>query len=103
VEAFLLAGIDPATDGEAFNVGSGAPVSVRRLAELAVAAAGRGSLRMVEYPADWRTIEIGDFAADITKIARTLGWTPAVGLEDGMARTVAYFEPRRALYWDAAQ
>ena len=103
VEAFLLAGIDPAADGEAFNVGSGTPVSVRRIAELALAAAGRGSLRLVEYPADWRTIEIGDFAADISKIGRALGWAPTTALEDGLARTVAYFEPRRALYWDATQ
>ena len=59
VHAFLLAGADPAADGQAFNVGSGDPVSVRRLAETLVAAAGRGAVRMVEYPADQRPIEIG--------------------------------------------
>ena len=102
VDAFLMAGADPAADGEAFNVGSGAPVSVRRLAELIVAGTGRGSLRMVEYPPDQRPIEVGDYAADITKISGTLGWCPSVPLEEGIARTVAYFEPRRADYWDAA-
>jgi UDP-glucose 4-epimerase len=101
VDAFLLAGIDPAADGEAFNVGSGAPISVRQLAELVVAGAGRGSVRMVEYPSDQRPIEIGDFAADISKISRLLGWSPSVPLEDGIKRTVDYFEPRRHLYWDA--
>jgi len=101
VEAFLLAGIDPAADGEAFNAGGGVPVSVRRLAEMVVAGAGRGSVQMVEYPPDQRPIEVGDFVADITKITRTLGWQPSVPLEVGIARTVQYFEPRRQLYWDA--
>jgi UDP-glucose 4-epimerase len=101
VEAFALAGVDPSADGEAFNLGGGAPASVRRLAELVIAAAGRGSLRMVEYPPDQRPIEVGDYVADISKIKRTLGWSLSVGLEDGIARTVAYFEPRRHLYWDA--
>jgi UDP-glucose 4-epimerase len=101
VDAFLLAGLDPAADGEAFNLGSGAAVSVRRLAEMVVAGAGRGAVRMVEYPPDQRPIEVGDFEADVSRIERTLGWSPSVGLEDGIARTVAYFEPRRHLYWDA--
>src|SRR5215211_5499666 len=65
VDAFLLAGLDPAADGEAFNVGSAAPVSVGRLAALVVAAAGRGSVRQVEYPPDQRPIEVGDYVADI--------------------------------------
>lgn len=101
VDAFLLAGVNSAADGEAFNVGSGAPASVLRLAELVVAAAGRGSVRLVEYPPDQRPIEVGDYVADITKIARTLGWSPSVPLEDGIAATIAYFEPRRHLYWEA--
>ena len=101
VDAFLLAGIDPTADGEAFNLGSGAPASVRRLAELVVATAGRGSVRMVEYPPDQRPIEVGDYVADVAKISRTLGWSPAVEMEDGIARTIGYFEPRRHLYWDA--
>ena len=29
---------------------------------------------------------------DITKATRELGWTPKVGLEDGLARTIAYFD-----------
>lgn len=101
VDAFLIAGVDPAADGEAFNVGSGTPVSVRRLAELVVEAAGRGRLRMVEYPPDQRPIEVGDYVADITRITSRLGWKPTMPIEEGIQQTVAYFEPRRHLYWDA--
>lgn len=103
VDAFLLAGVSPEADGLAFNVGSGVPVSVRTLAEQVVAGAGRGSLRLVEYPPDQRPIEVGDFCANISLIQERLDWSPRVGLEEGIARTVAYFEPRRATYWDATQ
>jgi UDP-glucose 4-epimerase len=103
VDAFLLAGMEPAADGLAFNIGSGKGVSVRELAELAIAAAGRGSLRLVEYPSDWRPVEVGDFVADITLAREGLGWQPSVSLDDGVARTVAFYEPRREQYWCATQ
>ena len=99
VEAFLLAGMEPAAEGRAFNIASGAGMSVRRLAQAAVAAAGRGSVRLVEYPTDHRPIEVGDYVADITAARETLGWQPCTPLEEGLARTVAFFEPRRELYW----
>jgi UDP-glucose 4-epimerase len=101
VEAFLLAGMLPAAAGRAFNVASGVGVSVRALAEAAVAAAGRGAVRRVEYPADQRAIEVGDFVADISAAREALGWAPAVPLMEGLRRTVAFFEPRRPLYWCA--
>ncbi len=101
VEAFLLAGLEPAADGRAFNIASGEGVSVRRLAEATAAAAGRGSVRMVEYPTDQRPIEVGDYVANITAARHTLGWEPRVPLEDGLSRTIAYFEPRRDQYWCA--
>lgn len=101
VEAFLLAGMEPPADGGAFNVASGLGVSVRVLAEAVVAAAGRGAVRLVEYPSDHRPIEVGDFVADIAAATRVLGWQPRTPLVDGLARTIAFFESRRADYWDA--
>lgn len=103
VEAFLLAGLAPAAEGCAFNIASGEGVSVRRLAEATVAAAGRGSVQAVEYPADARPIEVGDFVADVTAARATLGWQPTVPLEEGLRRTVAYFEQRRERYWCATE
>jgi UDP-glucose 4-epimerase len=101
VEAFLLAGMEPAADGRAFNVASGEGTSVRALAAATVAAAGRGAVRLVEYPSDHRPIEVGNYVADITAARQVLGWQPSVPLEEGLARTVAFFAPRRDLYWCA--
>ena len=44
--------------------------------------------------------EPGDFYSDITRIESELGWRPTVELGDGLARTVAYYEGCREVYWD---
>ena len=101
VEAFLLAGMTPAAEGQALNIASGVGVSVRQLAEAIVAAAGRGCVRRVEYPTDQRPIEVGDFVADVTAARTVLGWQPTTPLAEGLTRTVAFFEGRRSDYWHA--
>jgi UDP-glucose 4-epimerase len=70
------------------NVGTGLEVSVnelyRRLAGLAgvTAPPERGPKR----EGDWRR-----GALDATRAARALGWTPRTALDEGLARTMAYF------------
>jgi UDP-glucose 4-epimerase len=99
VEAFLLAGTSPAADGEVFNVGGEPPVSLGELAELLVELAGAGSWRLVPFPDERRTIDIGDYFADDTKIRSRLGWEPRVGLREGLERSLAYYRDCRADYW----
>ena len=99
VEAFLLAGASPAADGEVFNVGGEPPVSLGELAELLVELAGAGSWRLVPFPDERRTIDIGDYFADDTKIRSRLGWEPRVGLREGLERSLAYYRDHGADYW----
>ena len=99
VEAFLLAGASAEADGEVFNVGGEPPVSLGELAELLVELAGAGSWRLVPFPDERRTIDIGDYFADDTKIRSRLGWEPRVGLREGLERSLAYYRDHGADYW----
>lgn len=99
VEAFLLAGASPEADGEVFNVGGEPPVSLRELAELLVEIAGGGSYRLVPFPEERRSIDIGDYFADDAKIRGRLGWEPRVGLHEGLDRSLAYYREQGADYW----
>jgi UDP-glucose 4-epimerase len=99
VEAFLLAGASPEADGEVFNVGGEPPVSLRELAELLVEIAGGGSYRLVPFPEERRSIDIGDYFADDAKIRGRLGWEPRVGLREGLDRSLAYYREQGADYW----
>jgi UDP-glucose 4-epimerase len=91
VEAFLVAGADDAVNGEAFNVGGDEHIAHRDLVKVLVELAGTGRYRFVEWPAEKRVIDIGSFYADSTLFRQRTGWTPTVGLRDGLTRTLAYY------------
>ena len=90
-EAFLRAGFSDACNGDVFNVGGHEPISHRDLVALLLDEAGRGSMRMVEWPGDKQRIDIGSFYSDSSKFTGTTGWQPAVGLREGLRRTLAYY------------
>lgn len=90
-DAFLRAGASEGSNGQVFNVGGLEPVSHRALAEQLIDVAGTGRYRLVDWPAEKKAIDIGDFYADSSLIRQTLGWRPVTGLCDGLARTVAFY------------
>ena len=71
--------------GQIYNVGSGATVSVNRLAELLVG-------EKVHIPK--RPGEPDSTFADISKIQSELGWEPQVPIEDGVAEILKHID-----YW----
>ncbi|HTM04251.1 MAG TPA: NAD-dependent epimerase/dehydratase family protein [Vicinamibacterales bacterium] len=91
VDAFLRTGASEAANGQVFNVGGFEPIAHRDLVHLLIATAGSGSYRLIEWPAEKKAIDIGDFYADSSLIARTLGWRPSVTLADGLRETIAYY------------
>jgi UDP-glucose 4-epimerase len=99
VEAFLLAAAEPAARGAVLNLGGERPVTLRELADLLVAANGRGSYRIIPYPDDRKPIDIGDYVGDYTAIRELLGWRPTVSLEDGLNRSLDYFRAHGERYW----
>lgn len=99
IAALLLAMSSSKTDGEVFNLGGQTPASLKTIADLLIRFAGTGSVRLVEYPAHLKSIEIGDYVGDYRKLERTTGWRPCVGLEDGIAATVEYYRAHRDQYW----
>jgi UDP-glucose 4-epimerase len=98
VDAFLRAGAMDAADGEVFNLGGEAPVSLLELAELLHEVAGRGSHRLVPFPPERKRIDIGDFYADASKLKRALGWAPRVKLREGLERTLAFYREHKDRY-----
>jgi nucleoside-diphosphate-sugar epimerase len=99
VSAFLLAATDDRADGRVFNLGGTQTVTLRELAELAVAANGGGSYRVVPFPEDRQAIDIGDYHADYSAIEDALGWRPSVSLDVGLERSLDYFREHGARYW----
>jgi UDP-glucose 4-epimerase len=98
VDAFLRAGSMAAADGQAFNLGGEAPVSLAVLAKRMIEIAGQGSLRVVPFPEERKRIDIGDFYADATRIKDALGWQPTTSLDAGMKKTLDYYRAHKEHY-----
>lgn len=99
VDAIMRSAVTEEARGEIFNVGSDIPVSFLELVETIIKVAKRGSWRFAEFSPERKAQEPGDFYSDISKIRRIVGWKPKIGLEEGIAGTIEYYERYRDYYW----
>jgi dTDP-L-rhamnose 4-epimerase len=81
VQANLLAMERPESDGEVINIGSGQPVTIRRVAELLATALGEAREPVITNK--FRAGDIRHCYADISKARRLLGYEPKVTHEAG--------------------
>jgi len=92
VDALLRAACVQESRNRIYNIGEGQGTSLRELAELAVAAAGQGTIVQVPWPEEYRAIETGDYLSDVTLAGRELSWTPGTDISEGIARTVSSYQ-----------
>jgi len=79
------------------NLGNPREMTILRLAQLVLELTGSRSEIQFVTPADERTADDPKVRCpDISKAQRILGWSPEVSLEDGLARTIAYFRQKLA-------
>ncbi len=90
VDAMLCALTMPQAEGEIFNLGA-APISLGELAKLMVVANGGGAYEFTPFPPERKSIDIGDYYADFTKVRSMLGWQPRVELLTGMRASLEYY------------
>ncbi len=76
-------------DGGTYNIGSGVGTTVNQIYERLAGLTGY-SAPPVHGPA--KQGEVFKIYLDATRARRELGWTPQVSLEDGLCRTVEFFE-----------
>ncbi len=102
-DAFLRAGASDGCNGQALNVGGDQPISHRELVALLIEVAGTGRMRLVDWPAEKRAIDIGSFYSDSARFRELSGWAPAVTLRDGLSRTVQFYRQHLPHYLDPIQ
>ena len=82
-----------------FNVGNDEHLSLRVIADLIVAAAGSGTVETVPWPPDREKIDIGSIYVDDARLRALTGWSPKVGLREGLERTFAFYREHGVHYW----
>ena len=83
--------------GKVINLGSGKQYSVKEAADLIASLTGsKSKLHFGTYkPRNWDT---NYWVADISLAKRLLGWQPANSFEEGLKKTIAWFEKNINLY-----
>ncbi len=96
VDVTLLAAStqNPRALGEVFNAASNAKVSVLQIAKTIARKLNR-ELKIEYRPP--KKGEIRQMFPDVRKIRRILGFTPRVSLEEGLTRTLRYYEKKYAM------
>ena len=99
VESFLIAGASENLKGEVLNVGSGVGVPLINIVKDVVRLAGKGNIVYVPWPETNKKIDVGDFIADVTKVKSKLSWAPKISMEEGIKKTLEYYEAHKRNYW----
>jgi dTDP-L-rhamnose 4-epimerase len=94
VQANLLALRCPAKDGRVYNVGTGQPVTIRRVAELLAERLGIGI--RPEITGRFRAGDIRHCHADVERARTDLGYEPHVSFEEGISELVEWMRSRTA-------
>jgi len=99
VEALLVAGTHPGVVGDYFNLGGLRPIPLSTLVQLLIDITGRGSFRIVPFPAEKRAIDIGSVYTSWMKFNFATGWQPTTTIDEGLAKMVAYYRQYKEHYW----
>jgi dTDP-L-rhamnose 4-epimerase len=86
----------PAAAGQAFNISSGVPMTVKEVAERTIRAIGSSHIEP-EITGRYRAGDIRHCFADISLARRVLGWEPQVTLERGLEDLAAWLEGQSAI------
>ena len=92
VNAMLMAALSDDASGEVYNLGSPERVNLKDLSAMMIRIYGEGRYRIMPFPKNRKAIDIGNYYADYEKIRQALNWNPITGLEDGLAKTLHYYE-----------
>ena len=99
VTALMVAATSDRAQGDYFNLGGENPFTLETFVKLLLRIAGSGSYRIVPFPPDNKSIDIGDVYSSYAKFKFATGWIPRVSLEEGLVLTVDYYRRHSAHYW----
>jgi nucleoside-diphosphate-sugar epimerase len=98
VRAMLMAIVCQQCQGQVFNLGAAQPHSLVEFVNILEQLCGCRT-ENVAFPDDKKLIDIGNYYGDWTRFRDVTGWTPRIGLEDGLRRTITFYRRHREEYW----
>ena len=97
VDGFILAAIKEGILGEIINLGSGRETSIKQLVEK-IHQLTKSKSRLYIGKMQYRPAEIWRMVADIEKAKRLLGWEPKVSFDEGLSKTIEWYQQFNSLF-----
>jgi UDP-glucose 4-epimerase len=98
VDAFISAARYEECYGRVMNLGGDEVICLKDLAQLMVEVNRSGVFQLIPFPPDRKAIDIGGYYGDYGLMKRITGWTPRIGLHEGIAKTLAYYRENMEFY-----
>lgn len=99
VDVLIQVALDERANGQVFNTGGKERISLLDLAKLMIECnGGKGKFEIIPFPAERKAIDIGDYYADYSYIAKKIGWEPRISLKEGLQKTLAYYQEMLSHY-----
>lgn len=99
VDALILAAATDKTNGQIYNLGAADTLSLTDTAKLLVDLHQSGQYEYIPFPENRKAIDIGDYSGNYSKIKQELGWQPRISLEEGLKRTLSFYQTNYPHYW----
>jgi len=99
VDALMLAAATDKTNGQIYNLGAADTLSLTDTAKLLVDLNQSGQYEYIPFPENRKAIDIGDYSGNYSKIKQELGWQPRISLEEGLKRTLSFYQTNYPHYW----
>lgn len=87
VDAFTKA-LEKKADGQIYNLGYGQPIEFGNMVKSIVRVVGKGKVKFIKWPSDFKKVETGSYVTNIEKIKKQLHFTPKINFEQGIRLTV---------------
>lgn len=82
--------VEKGARGEIYNVGSGAAVSVQEVLDTLIRLSGQ-EIQVEQDPEKYRPLDQPRIMCDKRKIAKHIGWNPAIPLEESLRNTLSWW------------
>ena len=98
VDALIRASNTSDAFGQVMNLGSDQIINLESLANRLIGLYPKSSWEKVPFPEFRKSIDIGDYYSNYKKSEKILSWEPKVGLEEGLKKTINFYEKNIEYY-----
>ena len=92
LDALIIAATEKNAVGKVYNLGAPAPLSLEDTAKIMCQAIEGSDYQMIPFPEDRKAIDVGDFICDYSAFRGQFGWEPKVKFEEGIKKSLEYFQ-----------